>query len=137
MNEQEIAAQLARPHGEIATEVGEKLATSNQTVIRWALEALALVPDDRVLEIGMAAGRHVDELLRFAERIHARAHPRRAHPRRAHPRRAHPRRAHPRRAHPRRAHPRRAHPRRSCPTGTHPLHWLGYFRGDGAGSAAD
>ncbi|MEM9673779.1 MAG: class I SAM-dependent methyltransferase [Cyclobacteriaceae bacterium] len=71
MNEQEIAAQLARPHGEKAAEVGEKLAVSNQTMIRGAMEALALAPGDRVLEIGMAAGRHVDELLRSAGRIHA------------------------------------------------------------------
>ncbi|MEO0331822.1 MAG: class I SAM-dependent methyltransferase [Bacteroidota bacterium] len=70
MNEQEIAAQLARPHGERAAEVGEKLAVSNQTMIRGAMGALDLAPGDRVLEIGMAAGRHVDELLRSAGRIH-------------------------------------------------------------------
>lgn len=72
MNEQEIAAQLAHPHGEKAAEVGEKLAVSNQNAIRWAMEALAIVPDDRVLEIGMAAGRHVDELLQSAQRGFAR-----------------------------------------------------------------
>jgi ubiquinone/menaquinone biosynthesis C-methylase UbiE len=70
MNEQEIAAQLAHPHGEQALEVGEKLAVSNQTMIRGAMNALTLVPDDRVLEIGMAAGQHVDELLRSAENLH-------------------------------------------------------------------
>ncbi|MEM8965042.1 MAG: class I SAM-dependent methyltransferase [Bacteroidota bacterium] len=70
MNEQEIAAHLALPHGERAAEVGEKLAVSNQTMIRRAVDALALAPDDRVLEIGMAAGRHVDELLRSDGRIH-------------------------------------------------------------------
>ncbi len=71
MNEQEIAAQLARPHGEKAAEIGEKLAVSNQTIIHRAMSALALAPNDRMLEIGMAAGRHVDELLRSAGRIHA------------------------------------------------------------------
>ncbi|WKN44157.1 class I SAM-dependent methyltransferase [Tunicatimonas pelagia] len=71
MNEQEIAAQLAHPHGERAAEVGEKLAVSNQTMIRGAMDALALAPGDRVLEIGMAAGRHVDELLRSAPRGYA------------------------------------------------------------------
>ncbi|MEM6843500.1 MAG: class I SAM-dependent methyltransferase [Bacteroidota bacterium] len=75
MNEQEIAAQLSRPHGEKAAEVGEKLAASNQTMIRGAVDALALIPGDQVLEIGMATGRHVDELLRsvgrgYAENIH-------------------------------------------------------------------
>ena len=85
MNEQEIAAQLARPHGKKVAEVGEKLAVSNQMMIRWALEALALVPDDRVLETGMAAGRHVDELLQSADRIHAgRIHAGHARPGRIH-----------------------------------------------------
>ncbi len=73
MNEQEIAAQLARPHGERAAEVGEKLAASNQTMIRRAMDALALIPGDQVLEIGMAAGRHVDELLRSAQRGYAKS----------------------------------------------------------------
>ena len=66
MNEEElrqIAVQLRLPHGEVGVGIGERMNVNNGLMNRWAIEQLAVQPDDRILEIGPGNGRFVPEMV--------------------------------------------------------------------------
>ncbi len=58
-----IAAQLRRPAGETAAQVGEKMNEGNRLLNFRAIRQLAVQPGDRILEIGMGNGAFVPLLL--------------------------------------------------------------------------
>lgn len=60
----EIAQMLRKPDGEFGLKVAEKMNESNDRIIRWAIEKLALQNHDLVLEIGFGNGFHIGGLLR-------------------------------------------------------------------------
>jgi ubiquinone/menaquinone biosynthesis C-methylase UbiE len=66
MNEEalkSIAAQLRRPHGEYAIQVGEKMSEGNLHINLNTIEALRPEANDNILEIGMGNGFFVKDIL--------------------------------------------------------------------------
>ena len=66
MNEEvskSIAAQLRKPHGDYAIQVGEKMNEGNRLINAYTIDALALEAEDNVLEIGMGNGFFVKDIL--------------------------------------------------------------------------
>jgi SAM-dependent methyltransferase len=59
----QIAAQLRSPHGESGVEVAERMNVNNGLMNRWAIEQLAVQPNDRILEVGPGNGRFVPEIV--------------------------------------------------------------------------
>jgi ubiquinone/menaquinone biosynthesis C-methylase UbiE len=73
MTEEELkffASQLRKPHGEFATTIVHKMNVGNKLINTTAIEALALEPNDTVLEIGMANGLYVNAIVEAASSIH-------------------------------------------------------------------
>ena len=62
----DIAAQLARPTGEIGIAVGDYMNRINSRLISAAYELLAPPPDGRVLEIGFGNGKLIGDVLAMA-----------------------------------------------------------------------
>lgn len=65
----EIAAQLARPSGEVGRAVGEYMNRINERLIEAAFRLLAPPADARVLEIGFGNGATIGALLALALRL--------------------------------------------------------------------
>jgi ubiquinone/menaquinone biosynthesis C-methylase UbiE len=65
----ELAAQLARPSGEIGLAVGDYMASLNGRLIMTAYKRLAPLRGCRVLEIGFGNGRLIGELLEMEPRL--------------------------------------------------------------------
>lgn len=70
MDLQTLAAQLRRPFGADAQEMGERLNSSNQGINRQAIACLKLKAGERVLELGPGNGAFVPELLAQAPELH-------------------------------------------------------------------
>jgi ubiquinone/menaquinone biosynthesis C-methylase UbiE len=66
----EIASQLRKPHGEHATEVGERMNKGNQEINLLAINTLNAQANDVILEIGMGNGFFVKDILSLAPAIH-------------------------------------------------------------------
>lgn len=66
----EIAGQLRQPHGEHATEVGERMNKGNYLMNIAAIETLAPKAQDTILEIGMGNGFFVKDILSIDPTIH-------------------------------------------------------------------
>jgi ubiquinone/menaquinone biosynthesis C-methylase UbiE len=64
-----IAAQLRKPHGEYALQVGEKMNEGNLHINLNTIEALKLKANDNILEIGMGNGFFVKNILSVAGSI--------------------------------------------------------------------
>jgi SAM-dependent methyltransferase len=62
----EMAAQLARPTGEIGIAVGEYMHRINFSLNKAAYALLAPLPQSRVLEIGFGNGNSIGELINMA-----------------------------------------------------------------------
>lgn len=60
----EFAKQLRKPEGQFGLEVGEKMNKGNVHMNRLTIEALQVVADDNILEIGMGNGFFVGEILK-------------------------------------------------------------------------
>jgi ubiquinone/menaquinone biosynthesis C-methylase UbiE len=58
-----IAAQLRKPHGEYASQVGKNMNVGNKIINQHTIEALKLKAHDNVLEIGMGNGFFVKDIL--------------------------------------------------------------------------
>lgn len=58
-----IAQQLRKPEGEFALAVAEKMNEGNAVINRTTIDALAIKPNDQVLEIGMGNGFFVPEIM--------------------------------------------------------------------------
>jgi ubiquinone/menaquinone biosynthesis C-methylase UbiE len=63
MDLQQLAAQLRKPEGDVGKQVGEVMNKGNRLINQWAIEALKLQDNDRVLEIGMGNGAFVSDIL--------------------------------------------------------------------------
>jgi ubiquinone/menaquinone biosynthesis C-methylase UbiE len=61
-----IAQQLRKPQGEFATRVGEMMNEGNLHMNQYAIEALHVRENDRILEIGMGNGFFVKEIVTAA-----------------------------------------------------------------------
>lgn len=57
-----LAAQLRKPSGEFATEIGQRMNTSNLQIHQFTFDDLQLQPGFEVLEIGMGNGHFVSQL---------------------------------------------------------------------------
>lgn len=66
----EIARQLRQPHGEHATEVGDRMNKGNQEMNLLAINMLNVQANDVILEIGMGNGFFVKDILALAPAIH-------------------------------------------------------------------
>ncbi len=66
----EIAGQLRQPHGEHATEVGERMNKGNYLMNVAAIETLAPQAQDTILEIGMGNGFFVKDILSMDPSVH-------------------------------------------------------------------
>ena len=66
----EIARQLRQPHGEHATEVGERMNQGNKLMNLLAINTLSAQANDVILEIGMGNGFFVKYILALAPAIH-------------------------------------------------------------------
>ena len=66
----EIARQLRQPHGEHATEVGERMNQGNKLMNLSAINKLNAQANDVILEIGMGNGFFVKDILSLASAIH-------------------------------------------------------------------
>lgn len=64
-----IAGQLRKPTGEYATQVGEKMNEGNLHINLITIEALNIVPEDNILEIGMGNGYFVKNILSIDKSI--------------------------------------------------------------------
>ncbi len=64
-----IAEQLSHPSGEDGIRTADQMHFSNIGMTRNTIEALALVADDIVLELGHGNGKHIAEISNKAERI--------------------------------------------------------------------
>ena len=64
-----IAQQLRKPFGEHGIETGERLAVSNHELYQHVLNKVQAQNNDTILEIGMGAGHHVQQLIDCAENI--------------------------------------------------------------------
>lgn len=58
-----IAEQLRRPDGEFAVQVAEKMNEGNLLLNQYTIEALNVQPGENILEIGMANGFFVKDIL--------------------------------------------------------------------------
>lgn len=58
-----IAQQLRQPHGEFALDVAEKMNEGNLLINQYTIEALDAQPNENILEIGMANGIFVKDIL--------------------------------------------------------------------------
>lgn len=65
-----IAAQLRKPEGEMAVQIGERMNEGNFHINQYAIEALDVKPSDRVLEIGMGNGLFVKKILSAGKEVH-------------------------------------------------------------------
>ncbi len=65
----ELAAQLRQPEGEKGIQVGRQMEQTNAFMISATIHALALQPDEQVLEIGFGNGSHVHALLQATESV--------------------------------------------------------------------
>jgi ubiquinone/menaquinone biosynthesis C-methylase UbiE len=65
-----IAAQLRQPKGEYAIQVGEKMNEGNLHINLHTIDALALKPNDTILEIGMGNGFFVKDIFNADNSIH-------------------------------------------------------------------
>jgi len=65
----EVAAQLRKPSGEFGNEVAENMNLSNRAMNMGAIEALSIQHDETILEIGMANGAFVPEILSRGDRV--------------------------------------------------------------------
>ncbi len=63
MDQEELAAQLKKPDGKLGTEVAAMMNKGNELINHWAIDALQLQPNDKVLEIGMGNGYFVKNIL--------------------------------------------------------------------------
>jgi ubiquinone/menaquinone biosynthesis C-methylase UbiE len=66
----ELARQLRQPHGENATEVGERMNKGNELMNLSAIKMLEAQAGDVILEIGMGNGFFVKDILNLAPAIH-------------------------------------------------------------------
>jgi len=66
----EIARQLRQPHGEHATEVGDRMNKGNELMNQLAINLLNPQANDVILEIGMGNGFFVKDILALADAIH-------------------------------------------------------------------
>ncbi|MBA4850651.1 class I SAM-dependent methyltransferase [Emticicia sp. BO119] len=66
----EIARQLRQPHGEHATEVGERMNKGNEEINVLAINTLNVQAHEVILEIGMGNGFFVKDILSLAPAIH-------------------------------------------------------------------
>ncbi|RFS16509.1 class I SAM-dependent methyltransferase [Emticicia sp. C21] len=66
----EIARQLRQPHGEHASELGERMNKGNELMNKLAINLLNAQPNDVILEIGMGNGFFVKDILGLADAIH-------------------------------------------------------------------
>jgi len=64
-----IAAQLRKPEGEYAIQVGERMNEGNRDINLYTIEALELKAGDKILEIGMGNGFFVKDILSVDESI--------------------------------------------------------------------
>src|SRR5687768_9037354 len=72
MNEEMIkfmAAQLRRPSGDAAKEVGEKMNEGNRLMNLATIHMLQLKPNEHILEIGMGNGFFVKNLFEIEKQI--------------------------------------------------------------------
>lgn len=58
----ELARQLSCPEGPAGMETADMMRTTNDMMIRSAMEVLGITGNDQVLEIGPGGGRHVEYL---------------------------------------------------------------------------
>ncbi|HEY1047911.1 MAG TPA: class I SAM-dependent methyltransferase [Bacteroidia bacterium] len=70
INWQLVAAQLRKPHGEMADEIGKRMNESNAAMNRLLIKNIELKPGIEILEIGMGNGRFVSELFQKQTDIH-------------------------------------------------------------------
>lgn len=59
-----IAAQLRKPNGDFASEIGNRMNDSNEQINLFTIEALQAGDDMEILEIGMGNGKFVNTLLK-------------------------------------------------------------------------
>lgn len=59
---EEMGRQLRCPSGTWAAEIGDMMFLSNGNMIARSIEALAILPGDRILEIGPGSGKHLPDL---------------------------------------------------------------------------
>lgn len=67
---EQIAAQLRKPHGNLANEVTEFMERSNRKIYELGLRNLNMLPGDSLIEIGPANGAFTDYFFNLESDIH-------------------------------------------------------------------
>ena len=64
-----VAAQLKKPHGEYATQIGERMNESNRLMNLETISGLDLQKGNKVLEIGMGNGAFINNVFEKAHKM--------------------------------------------------------------------
>lgn len=66
----EVGNQLSSPSGAVGKETGERMAVSNENMIKRTIDALKLAKKDQILEIGPGNGSHLPIVMEQAKGLH-------------------------------------------------------------------
>lgn len=65
-----LSEQLRRPEGEFGLQISAQMNLHNAIINRWSFKLLAPEPNDKLLEIGMANGFFIRELMEMADELY-------------------------------------------------------------------
>ncbi len=65
-----LSEQLRKPEGEFGLQISAQMNLHNAILNRWSFKLLAPEPNDKLLEIGMANGFFIRELMEMADGLH-------------------------------------------------------------------